>query len=74
MCVVCSEVLLLQLPINWSADKEVNDTVAGGKVGFFLKITVNQLLLHIYGRQNSSLHYIDIKYTEYMGSNKDSHA
>lgn len=60
--------------IYFSADEVVNDTAARGQGCQFLKMIVNQLVFHIYGRHNNSLHYNDIKYSEYMGSNKDSYA
>lgn len=39
----------------------------------FLKLNVIQLVFHIYGRQTNFLHYFNIKYSEYMGNNKDSY-
>ncbi len=61
-------------PIYLCADEVVDDTAARGQGCQFLKVIVNQLVFHIYGRQTNSLHYIDIKYSEYRGSNKDSYA
>lgn len=40
----------------------------------FLKLSVIQLVVHMYRRQTNYFHRIKMKYSEYMGNNKDSYA
>lgn len=40
----------------------------------FLKLSVIQLVVHMYRRQTNYFHCIKMKYSEYMGNNKDSYA
>lgn len=75
LCVDCSDVLLLQLPhtLVWTTQRPggISLNEQGCR---FLKLNVIQLVFHIYGRQTNFLHYFNMKYSEYMGNNKDSYA